>query len=50
MDDTPFTCGECDFRFGVIWCRDYMTQMFDKAINNCPRCGSEDLKCEEPEE
>lgn len=38
-NDTPFTCPECDFCFGVIWCNNAMAGL--PQINFCPRCGYE---------
>lgn len=46
-NDTPFTCDDCDFRFGVIWCNNYEAQQGERQINHCPRCGSESIECEE---
>ena len=49
-NDTLYTCPDCGFRFGVIWCRDASSEMYDSQIGFCPRCGDDDIECEEEDD
>jgi len=42
-------CQECDLRYEVVFHNDALAMAGDRADQHCPRCGSEELECNEEE-
>ena len=50
MNDTPYTCEDCGFQFGVIWCPDAISPTYEEQVGFCPRCGADELFIPEDED